>query len=252
MKERWESQVKVDDSIVLRRAAQTVGEYWYFFNLLRLHEIALSEGVDLESLPRYSQAVRAGILDENGCLLPEIKDSMYAYSGRHAMLRYWYAREIFLGVLDRISVVNISDRFDKIDLGNNVIKNDIVYFQGACCFKKIGNVSYGPGQCVRGTRSANSVEFVFDFDRWYATSSSANTIWLTGRRAVGCFLRVGDVSRDRGKIVITSTVLAVCSELPGQKNRSYLSSSVPLHGGFQGDDDDDDGWGDEDDDAEPF
>lgn len=80
MKDRWESQVKIDDSIVLRRAAQTAGEYWYFFNLLRLHEIALSEEIDLRSLPHYSQAVRADILDESGCLLPESNDSMYAYS----------------------------------------------------------------------------------------------------------------------------------------------------------------------------
>jgi HNH endonuclease len=230
IKREWESQVKTDDSIVIRRAAQTAGEYWYFFNLLRLHEIADHERIDLKSLPHYAEARRARVLDTSGCLVAESADSMYAYSGRNATLRYWYAKDVFLTVLDRLSVTNVSDRFDRSDLGNTVIRNDIVYVEGAYCFKQLNNVTAGPNQLTRGTRSANSVQIIFTFDRWYATSTSASSIWLTGRRAVGCFCRVGDVSRERGKIIITCTVLAICAELPGQKSRSYESNSMPQRG----------------------
>lgn len=230
IKREWESQVKIDDSIVIRRAAQTAGEYWYFFNLLRLHEIAKHEKINLKSLPHYSEARRAQILDTSGCLVPESVDSMYAYSGPDAMLRYWYAKDLFLSVLDRLSVTNVSDRLDRSDLGNTIVRNDIVYVEGAHCFKQLNTVTAGPDQLVRGTRSANSVQFVFTFDRWYATSSSANSVWLTGRHAVGCFCRVGDVAREHGKIIIACTVLAICAELPGQRIRSYVSSSLPLRG----------------------
>lgn len=230
IKREWESQVKLDDSEVLRLAAQNVGEYWYFFNLLRLHEIAEHESINLQSLSHYSAARRAQLLDTSGRLVSEDVSSMYAYSGPHAMLRYWYARDLFLRVLDRLSVTNVSDRLDRSDLGNTVIRNDIVYVEGAHFFKRLNNVSAGPGQLVRGTRSANSIHFNFTFDRWYATSSSAHSLWLTGRRVVGCFCRVGDVSRELGKIVIACTVLAICTELPKQRTRSYVSSSLPLRG----------------------
>jgi len=239
IKREWENQVKIDDSIAIRRAAQTVGEYWYFFNLLRLHEIAKHEGIDLKSLPHYPEARHANILDTSGCLVPENADSMYAYSGPDAMLRYWYAKDLFLSVLDRLSVTNVSDRLDRSDLGNTVIRNDIVYVEGAHCFKQLNNVDSGSNQLVRGSRSANSIQFVFTFDRWYATSSSASSVWLTGRRAVGCFCRVGDVSRESGKIIITCTVLAICAELPDQRSRSYVSNFVPPRSNFLNDDVDD-------------
>ncbi|WP_081076534.1 HNH endonuclease signature motif containing protein [Burkholderia cepacia] len=255
IKRKWENQVKIDDSIVIRRAAQTAGEYWYFFNLLRLHEIAKLEKIDLKLLPHYSEARRAQILDTSGCLVPERADGMYAYSGPDAMLRYWYAKDLFLKVLDRLSVTNISDRLDRSDLGNSVLRNDIVYVEGAYYFKQLNNVTAGPNQLVRGTRSANSVQFVFTFDRWYATSSSAHSVWLTGRHAVGCFCRVGDVSRERGKMIIECTVLGICAELPAQKSRSYLSSSVPLRGAQPTADDEElpsEDWNDTIDDSSSF
>ncbi|WP_412132975.1 HNH endonuclease [Bordetella bronchiseptica] len=65
-KREWENQIKIDDSIVIRRAAQTVGEYWNFFNPLRLHEIAKHERIDLQSLPHYPEARNANVLDTSG------------------------------------------------------------------------------------------------------------------------------------------------------------------------------------------
>lgn len=253
IKLEWERQVNADDSLVVRRAAQTAGEYWYFFNLQRLHEIANHEGIDLETLPHYAQASRHGILDTEGCLVPESANSMWAYTGRHSRCRYWYARDLFLSVLDRISVTNVSDRLDRSDIGNTIIRGDYIYVEGLHIFKLQSQIYDGEGQVVVGTRSANGIRITFTFDRWYATSSSAHTQWLTGRSALGSFCRVGDVSREEGKIVVRCTVLAICTELPNLRKRSYMSNSLYPHIKRLHDFDEDDGsdesdesdWGDE-------
>lgn len=229
IKQRWEVQVKRDDSIILRKAAQTVGEYWQFFNLSRLHEIAEHQGIDLTLLKHYTAAHQAGILDGDGSLVPERSESVYAYTGRYARLRYNYARDLFLRVLDCVSIENVSDRFDRGDIGNTIVQNDLIYVEGAHTFRHLNNLTAGAGQEVQGTRSANSVRIVYMFDRWYATSSSAHSLWLSGRHVVGSFCRVGGISREDGDVVIKCTVLAICTELPEQRNRSYVSESLFPH-----------------------
>lgn len=229
IKRRWEVQVKQDDSIVLRKAAQTVGEYWQFFNLSRLHEIAEHQGIDLASLKHYTVAHQAGILDGDGSLVPEHSETVYAYTGIHARLRYNYARDLFLHVLDGLSIENMSDRFDRGDVGNTIVQNDIIYVEGAHTFRHLNNLNAGAGQLVQGTRSANSVRIVYTFDRWYATSSSAHSEWLSGRHVVGSFCKVGGISREDGDVVITCTVLAICTDLPEQRIRSYVSKSLFSH-----------------------
>lgn len=228
-KARWERQVKQDDSTAIHKAAQTNSEYWYYLNLLRLHEIADHEGVDVSSLAHYREANEVGILDSNGHLVPCHPESMYAYSGRYVQLRYRYARDLFLRILKKTSIKNISDRFDRGDLGCTIVRNDLIYIEGAHTFRALNGLTQGAGQEVQGSRSANSVRIEFTFDRWFATSSSAHSVWLSGRVVVGSFCRVGDIRRDNdGKIIIKCTVLAICSEL-GLRNRSYMTESLVAH-----------------------
>lgn len=228
-KRRWEGQVKQDDSIAIRKAAQTVGEYWYFFNLARLHEIAEHQGISLATLEHYALAHQSGILDCDGSLVSEKSQSVYAYTGRYTRLRYKYAKDLFLRVLDCVSIENVSDRFDRGDIGNTIVQNDLIYVEGAHTFRHLNNLTAGAGQEVQGTRSANSVRIVYTFDRWYATSSSAHSLWLSGRTVVGSFCRVGGISREDGDVVIKCTVLAICAELPEQRSRSYVSKSLFPH-----------------------
>lgn len=242
LKRRWEQEVKTDDSLVIHCAAQTINETWHFFNLLRLHEMAEGAMINLEDLSHFKEAQHAGILDTNGHLIPEHFDSMYAYSGRYSMLMYSYARDLFLKVLEKLSITNISDRFDKCDLGNTIIRNDIIYIEGAFSFKHTNNIKRGLDQQMQGTRSANSIKIVFTFDRWYATSCSAHSMWLSGRQVVGCFCRVGDISREAGKIIIKCSVLAICSELPGLRNRSYMLKKFTSAQKYSLNDDGDDIW----------
>jgi hypothetical protein len=225
-KREWESKAKHDDSAVIRTAAQTNHEYWYFFNLLRLEEIAAREQVNIKSLPRYSEAKSAGILTKDGSLIPESSTSAYAYSGRYAQLRYWYAKDLFFKILENISIENVSDRLDRSDIGNTIITNDLIFVQGRHSFQNDSKTTRGPGQEVRGSRAANSIRVEYSFDRWYATSSSAHSNWLSKKVSVGSFCRVGSICREDNKIVLKCTVLAICQELPDLQRRSYVSPTL--------------------------
>lgn len=229
-KQRWEKEVKVDDTLMLRLAAQTVGEYWHYFNVPRLIEIAHHQRLSLQRLRHFESAKAAGILDVIGTIIPEERDNYCAYTGRHSRLRYWFMRDLFLSVLDKLSIENISDRLDRSDLGITLIPNDIIYVEGAHTFRRISKSRCGEGQETNGTRTANHVRVVYTFDRWYATSSSAHTQWLSGRTCVGSFCRIGSIERDAKTLVLKCTVLAICQQMPDMKNRSYASE--PSFAGF--------------------
>jgi hypothetical protein len=222
-KRRWEKEVKDDDTLAIRMAVHTVGEYWHYFNLLRLTEMAKHHGISLKSLPHYADAEEVGIVNAKGEIVFDDFEGGYAYTGRHNRLRYWLARDLFFSVLDEISVENISDRLDRSDLGITLIPKDIIYVEGLHRFRPLGKIKNGEGQETQGSRSANSVRVIYTFDRWYATSSSAHSQWLSGGAAVGSFCRVGSIGRHDGKIIIKCSVMAICQGMPNMKTRSYAN-----------------------------
>lgn len=81
-------------------------------------------------------------------LVPQNADSMYAYSDSDAGLQYWYAKDLLLRILDCLPITNVSDRLDRSDLGNTVIRNDIVYIERTHCFKQLYNISSDASQLV--------------------------------------------------------------------------------------------------------
>ncbi len=219
----WEAQVKNDDSVAVRKAVQSVGEYWYFFNLPRIIEIAESQNIDLKKLHNYSSVRKNGLITPSGNLIPEENEKYYSYAGRNNILRYDYAKELFLHVLKKLSIENISDRLDRSDIGSSLIPDDIIYIQGAHTFQKLNDNNTGCSQDIKATRSANNVVITYTFDRWHATSSSARSEWLSGRSAVGSICRVGRSYREDGKVIVKCTVLAICNEIPDLKKRDYLN-----------------------------
>jgi hypothetical protein len=222
-KRHWEAQVKNDDSVAVRKAVQSVGDHWYFFNLPRIIEIAESQNIDLKKLDNYACVRKNGLITSSGNLIPEENGKYYSYAGRNNILRYDYARELFLHVLNKLSIENISDRLDRSDIGSSLISDDIIYIQGAHSFQMLNNNKIGSNQDVKATRSANNVVITYTFDRWHATSSSARSEWLSGRSAVGSICRVGKSYREDGKVIVKCTVLAICNEVSDLKKRDYLN-----------------------------
>lgn len=247
-KESWETQVKVDDSVVVRKAAQSVGEYWYFFNTRRLHEIAKARNLNFRKLRSYSEAKARNLLSKDNEIQFNEAEPQSAYLGADCQTRYAFMRELFEVLLEDMSIVNISDRMDRSDLGGALETGDLIYIQGAHTFRLENPKASGPGQIVKAARSANSVLIEFAFDRWLGTSVSACTVHLSGRSTVASFCRVSGMENVNGKLIIKCSVLAICNEAPSLSTRfygGYTLAALIAHRGQNDDDisrDDPDDW----------
>ncbi|RWM46057.1 HNH endonuclease signature motif containing protein [Mesorhizobium sp.] len=243
-KAKWEARVKQFDAESILSAMRLEYSNWNFMNELRIFELARVIGIELKRIFQFDQLVKSGIAERSG--LPAVRDNslFYMYQGSDILARYFYVSEVLSLVIKNLPIINISDYLDKGVLSFALAPGDFIFVQGAHTFspttqKKNGK---GRGQICRGVRKANNVEVRFTFDRWEATSSSAKSEWLTGTKNQGSLIHVKDLSRDEGRLVVTGTVLGICSNFGDLKRRDYakgLGRAIQLGRVEEYEDDDD-------------
>lgn len=228
-KAMWESQVRRDDAVAIQVGTVLQAETWFYFNHLRLYELALELRVDVTAQTNLPEAVAAGVcrLDGTVCKAAAAGSYMYADSDRAPLFRFM--RGLLRAVLAEAPVRNISDYLDRGVLGC-LVSGDVVFVQGLHVFTPQTPAPTG-SQLSRGRRSANRVVVSFVFELGEATSSSAWSTWLRGTGNVGCLLRVQRLSRLGPKLHIECTVLAIRSAYGELKQRMYdqhlLESGLP-------------------------
>lgn len=229
-KAMWEAQVRRDDAVAIQGGTVLQAETWFYFNHLRLYELALELGVAVAALPDLPAAVAAGVCRPDGTVskAADAGSFMYADSDRAQLFRFMLG--LLRAVLAEAPLRNISDYLDRGVLGC-LIPGDVVFVQGLHIFSPQRPAPAG-SQLSRGQRSANRVVVSFVFDLSEATSSSAWSTWLRGTGNVGCLLRVQRLSRLGPKLHIECTVLAIRSSYGELKQRMYelhlLESGLPL------------------------
>lgn len=230
MKEAWEAEVKRFDSESVLEAMRLDYSNWNYINELRVFEIAKKLHVDFSAVNGFSGLVAMGVVEPDGLPAPVTnQDSLfYKYEGPKIIHRYLYTSEILNRVISRLTIVNVSDWLERGILGFALVPGDFIFVQGAHTFspltsKKDGT---GPGQMCRGYRTANHVEIAFTFDRWEATSSSAKSEWLSGTKNQGSLIHVKNLARENGKLLVTGTVLGICSNFGNLKTREYATSQL--------------------------
>jgi hypothetical protein len=83
-KTMWEAQVRRDDAMAIQDGTVLQSETWFYFNHLRLYELALELGVDVAALPDLPAAVAAGVCRPDGTVskAADAGSFMYADSDR--------------------------------------------------------------------------------------------------------------------------------------------------------------------------
>lgn len=214
----WEKEVERLDPRDILKATQLQSCQWWYFNHLRLIEIAENLGVSITETPEFERAFSTGLCDESG--YPHHGPGPL-YTGKAALILARYMTSILKVTVGHASVRNISDDLDRGTLKSLVMVGDLIFVQGSFHFSKLPPDGSG-SDLVAGTRSANGIEITFVFDRNEGTSGSARNLWLQGTQTLGCLLRINAIQRSQpNKLHIQTTVLAIRSALHELKSRAY-------------------------------
>ncbi len=218
-KAAWEDKVSRDDPLAIFQATQIMSCQWWYFNHLRVFEIAEHVGVDVTQLQGYEAALRNGVCDEGGYLCTKEGLLYVGQAPSHSLYRYM--SNMLRAAMNHAGVRNISDDLDRSTLDILVTPGDLVFVQGSYHFTNMPADGSG-ADMVRGRRRVNKVEITFVFDRNEGTSGSARTEWLLGVHTLGCLLRVNKLQRDlNGVLHLGATVLAIRSAHEELKSRMY-------------------------------
>ncbi|WLH12594.1 hypothetical protein PSH58_28045 [Pseudomonas hefeiensis] len=215
----WEQDVSRLDPLAIFKATQLMSCQWWYFNHLRVFEIAEHVGVEITQLKGFQGALRNGACDDEGYLCSS-EGLVYVGQARSLSL-YRYMSNMLKAAIEHTCVRNISDDLDRGTLDILVTPGDLVFVQGSYHFADMPPDGSG-ADMVRGRRSVNKVEITFVFDRNEGTSGSARSEWLLGVRSLGCLLRANKLERDlKGTLHIEATVLAIRSAHEELKTRMY-------------------------------
>lgn len=238
-KVNWEREVAHLDPKAILDASRLDGYHWWWFNHVRLFEMAQRLDIDLTRCAGYASSVSRGWIDRAGQLNVDARESNYLYEGGDGMYLYSYVRAVIEAVLSRTAIFNISDDLDPGFLSNVVSVGDIILVQGRHFFKQLSKVERGPGQASEVRRAANGVRVSFMVDRWEAVANSSWCGWLHGAQVAASIVRVANIERSDGTLHLRCTGLAIGSSLNGLSNRSYAWPTWPER---EIDDDGDDDW----------
>lgn len=223
-KNNWESEVRKFDSEAILQAMRLEYSNWNYINELRVFEIVKELGIGVQNIRGFSELVARGVVAKAGLPIPVTNENLfYMYEGPNIVDRYFFTSEVLSRVIAKIPIVNVSDWLERGVLRFALAPGDFIFVQGAHTFSPITNKKNGTGrgQICKGFRSANNVEIRFTFDRWEATSSSAKSEWLSGTKNQGSLIHVKDISREDGKLIVSGTVLGICSNFGDLKSREY-------------------------------
>jgi hypothetical protein len=239
LKARWEAEVRRDDALAIQQGSLLQAETWFYFNHLRLFELALELGVNVGALPALGEAVAAGVCRPDGTVSKAAAPGSFMYVDSDRAPLFKFMLSLLRSVLSEAPIRNISDHLDRGVMGC-LVQGDIVFVQGLHSFTSQSPAPPG-SQLSRGTRSANRVVVSFVFDLSEATSVSAWSIWLRGHGIVGSLLRIQRLSRVGDKLHIECTVLAIRNAAQDLKHRMYelhlLESGLPQMHEADGEDD---------------
>jgi len=194
---------------------------WLYFNHKRLFEVADELNIPFKELEGFNHARSEKLIDKCGNILPQDPQYNHMYHSASGTTLYHYTKSVMKLVLERIPIINFSDLFDRGNASRLLCPGQFILVQGAHVFKRLSDVSGGQNEVFQGSRSVNHVAVRYIFNRWEATSMSAWSCWLVGRRSVASLIQVKDIVNEDNNVVILATVLAISNGHRKLKRRSY-------------------------------
>jgi hypothetical protein len=115
LKAEWEESVRSFDAQAILDASRLEYTSWNYFNRLRLMELANELNIRLHGLGAADYGRAMGLIDGEGIVLPRNSNPQaeYMYSYGSGIILYKYMKALLEQILPRLTILNISDHFDR-------------------------------------------------------------------------------------------------------------------------------------------
>lgn len=246
-KKEWETFCKQDDLRISLKNSDARLSTWFYFNHLRIYEIAKSLGIKFNTLPGYADLLALGSCTKEGALLKSIPSDGYMYDGIDRMPLYDYVSNMYFSVIQTTGLINVSDHLDR-SFVPQIILGDTILVQGLHTFSPVSKRRNAP-DVSEVCRKSNGVRISCRVNLGEATSSSSWSTWLRGQHQVATILVVRKIYRQDGIMHVEGTALAIRDPDDELKKRNYLqrlaeSGVVLRHQRDEGEIEDAEPWND--------
>lgn len=220
-KTRWESSCASNDLILTLKKSDLRLNTWFYFNHMRIYELAKELMLNVRLLPGYATLREFQSCNEEGAILKAIPKDDYMYNHADRIALYDYVSEMFFSVIKKVGVVNISDYLDRGFISHHILEGDVILVQGQHTFTPVSKARAGP-DLSEVWRKSNRVRVSCVIDVGEATSGSAWSVWLRSQQKVASIIKVRSITREGGLTQIRGTALAIRDQDDELKRRNYL------------------------------
>ena len=224
-KQKWEDEVRHLDPKVVLDATRVDAHHWWWFNHVRVLEMARRLEIDLTNQGCFPSIASRGWVDAEGQISERHLHAPYMYMGGDGILLYEYMRDVVEAVFARTSIFSLSDDLDPGFLSRVVQPGDLILVQGQHTFKSLSRERSGPGQACAVHLQTGRVQVSFTIDRWEAVSNSSWAAWLFGVKHAASVVRIAHIEREDNHLHLQCTGMAVGSALQGLSTRHYYSTT---------------------------
>lgn len=226
-KHKWEDEVRHLDPRVILDATRVDAHHWWWFNHVRVLEMARELEIDLTNQGCFPSIASRGWVDAEGQISERHLQAPYMYMGGDGILLYEYMRDVVEMVFARTSIFSLSDDLAPGFLWRVVQPGDLILVQGQHTFKSLSRERSGPGQACAVHLQTGRVQVSFTIDRWESVSNSSWAAWLFGVKHAASVVRIAHVEREDNHLHLQCTGMAVGSPLQGLSTRHYHSAKWP-------------------------
>lgn len=215
---KWLSTVEKDDSKAVKGFMPLQGgAHWDYINLTRLFELAVNNGLRLET-SRFYEAVRAinavnliGLVQDvskwDVSKIPERR----LYDCGEGMTVYMYTSHVLQDTLELIAISDVTDKWSAHELTSILSSGMYITIRGAFYYKDISGAQTGRNRRRLGYRRKDHIRIEFEFDAWETTSSTSDHCHLSGHQSSLAVLLVKSITKEDGWLVIRTSCLALGS-----------------------------------------